>query len=72
MDNIYELYSVSRSIGIKTHWMINDVDGQTLSSKHMDTEEALRKIAQAKEDGLTVLKLPIDCDSDYYDKYIVF
>lgn len=45
-------------------------DGEELNSSYMPVEWAKIKLEKIKT-TLSVVKLPIDCDSDYYDKYLV-
>lgn len=69
----YKLYSISRTPNVKSHVGSFDSNGDVTGgeSGSIDTEMAKLVISEAINNGLTVLKLPIDCDSDYYDKYIV-
>lgn len=73
MNQNYKLYSIARTPNVKSHVGSFDYNGDATKgeSGSIDTEMAKLVISEAINNGLTVLKLPIDCDSDYYDKYIV-
>ncbi len=71
---MYKLYSISRNNGIKTCVFDCSDDGEIKegSLKYIDTYRANFEIQEARYNNLKVIKLPIDTDSDFYDKYIVY
>ena len=70
---MYIMYSIARNKGVSTCISTHAKNGKTISlDGQTSTTEAKEAIERIKNNNnFMVIELPIDGDSDYYDKYIV-
>ena len=71
---MYKLYSIARGkSGIQTCVFDCYDNGKSIkdSVEFIETNIAKQEIQDALNEGLMVIKLPIDDDSDHYNKFVV-
>ena len=72
---MYKYYSISRGkfAESKSHVCDCTTNGKIIegTSQHIDTQIAKKAIMDAIETGMTIMKLPISAESDYFNEFIV-
>jgi hypothetical protein len=69
---MYILYSIARNNSVETCVTTHNNEGKYISGEKTSTIEAKDTIEKIRKNKtLTLIQLPIDADSDFYDKYIL-